>query len=58
MFSPSMEDIEYARKVVHAWEEAEASGRGSTSLDGHMIDVPVVRRARNLLSLAEEISQR
>ena len=57
MFSPSREDIEYARKVVHAWGEAEASGKGSTSLDGHMIDVPVVRRARNLLALAEEISQ-
>ncbi|MFL2547223.1 MAG: HpcH/HpaI aldolase/citrate lyase family protein [Candidatus Rariloculaceae bacterium] len=52
MFSPSEKEIEYARKVVAAFEEAEASGRGSTSLDGKVIDVPVVKRARSLLELA------
>jgi len=40
--------------VVAAFEEAERSGRASTSLDGKMIDVPVVRRARSLLELAEK----
>jgi citrate lyase subunit beta/citryl-CoA lyase len=51
-FSPSKTDIEYAKKVVAAFEEAEAAGRGSTSLDGKVIDVPVVKRARALLKLA------
>ena len=58
MFSPRPGDVQYAHKVVKAWDQAEASGRGSTSVDGRMIDVPVVKRARNLLALADAISQR
>ena len=45
----------YARRVVAAWREAEAAGRGSLALDGKMVDVPVVKRAQNLLALAAEI---
>ena len=52
-FSPSAAEIEYARRVVAAYEEAERVGRGSTSLDGKVIDVPVVKRARALLQLAK-----
>jgi citrate lyase subunit beta/citryl-CoA lyase len=52
-FSPSEQEIAHARRVVEAYEEAERRGRGSTSLDGWVIDVPVVRRARALLELAE-----
>ena len=58
MFSPLLEDVEYARRVVEAWDQAEAVGRGSTSLDGRMIDVPVVKRARSLLALADAIARR
>jgi citrate lyase subunit beta/citryl-CoA lyase len=53
MFSPLPEEIEYARRVVVAFEEAEAQGRGATSLDGKMIDIPIVQRARNLLAMEE-----
>jgi citrate lyase subunit beta/citryl-CoA lyase len=57
VFSPKPEDIEYARRVVGAWREAEAAGRGSLELDGKMVDVPVVKRAQNLLALVESINQ-
>jgi len=53
-FAPSEEEIEQARRIVAAYEEAESRGRGSTSLDGRVIDVPVVKRARALLEVAEE----
>ena len=43
---------------MEAWHEAEAAGRGSLDLDGKMVDVPVVKRAQNLLELAEAINQR
>jgi citrate lyase subunit beta/citryl-CoA lyase len=56
-FSPSADEIDYARRVVEAWEAAEAAGRGSLALDGRMVDVPVVKRAQNLLALAESISR-
>ena len=52
-FSPSPAEIEHARRVVAAFEEAERQGRGSTSLDGKVIDVPVVKRARTVLALVE-----
>lgn len=51
-FSPSAQEIAHAEHVVAAFEEAERNGRGSTSLDGWVIDVPVVKRARAVLELA------
>jgi citrate lyase subunit beta/citryl-CoA lyase len=51
-FSPSAQEVAHAERVVAAYEEAERRGRASTSLDGWVIDVPVVKRARALLELA------
>jgi citrate lyase subunit beta/citryl-CoA lyase len=51
-FSPSPQEIELARRIVAAFAEAERQGRGSTSLDGRVIDVPVVRHSRALLAEA------
>jgi citrate lyase subunit beta/citryl-CoA lyase len=51
-FSPSAQEVAHAERIVAAFEEAEQRGRGSTSLDGWVIDVPVVKRARALLELA------
>jgi citrate lyase subunit beta/citryl-CoA lyase len=56
-FSPSPAEIAHAERVVAAFEEAERRGRGSTSLDGWVIDVPVVKRARALLDLARRIRE-
>lgn len=52
-FSPSAEEIKYAQRVVAAFEVAERSGRGSTSLEGKVIDVPVVKRARAILQFTK-----
>jgi citrate lyase subunit beta/citryl-CoA lyase len=56
-FSPSPTEIEHARQVVTAFEEAERMGKGSTSLNGKVVDVPVVKRARALLEVAESIQR-
>lgn len=55
LFLPSEAEIEHARRVVAAFEEAERAGRGSTSLDGKVIDVPVVKRARSMLAIADAL---
>ena len=55
-FSPSAQEVAHARRVIAAYEDAELRGRASTSLDGWVIDVPVVKRARALLELAERDS--
>lgn len=57
VFSPNPDDVAYARRVMEAWREAEANGRGSLSLDDKMVDVPVVKRAQNLLALVDEIEK-
>ena len=51
-FSPTDREMENARRVIAAFEEAERSGKGATSLDGQLIDVPVMERARGLLASA------
>jgi citrate lyase subunit beta/citryl-CoA lyase len=56
-FSPHPEDVAYARRVMEAWNRAEAAGRGSLDLDGKMVDVPVVKRAQNLLALVAAIGE-
>ena len=52
VYSPSEEDVSQAQREIEAFEEAAAMGRGSTSLDGKVIDVPVVKRAQALLERA------
>jgi citrate lyase subunit beta/citryl-CoA lyase len=53
VFSPSADELARARDVVDAYERAAAEGRGAVALDGEMIDLPVVERARHLLSEAK-----
>ena len=55
VFSPAPDEVAYARRIMDAWDKAEAEGRGSLALDGRMVDVPVVKRAQNLLALADAI---
>jgi citrate lyase subunit beta/citryl-CoA lyase len=57
-YTPSAEEVEYARKVIRMDEEAAAAGRGSFQIDGKMIDIPVVVRAQNLLKRYEAIKAR
>lgn len=55
VYSPSAEQIDRARREIEAFEEAASVGRGSTSLDGKVVDVPVVKRAQALIELAREM---
>jgi citrate lyase subunit beta/citryl-CoA lyase len=52
VFSPSPDEIARARDVVDAYERAAAEGLGAVALEGEMIDLPVVERARQLLAEA------
>ena len=52
LFSPTGDEVEWARKVVASYEEAEARGSGSISVDGKMVDAASIRMARNTLNLA------
>ena len=49
VFMPTEAEIARARRVLEIAAEAETEGRGSISLDGEMIDMPVILRAQNVL---------
>jgi citrate lyase subunit beta/citryl-CoA lyase len=57
-YTPGAEEVEFARKVIRLNEEAAKSGRGSFSLDGKMIDIPIIVRAEKLLRRYEAIRAR
>ena len=56
VFLPSEKELNKARAIMEAIEEANARGSGVASLNGKMIDRPVVLRAQYLLELAEAAS--
>ena len=49
VFSPTEGELEWARKVVAAYEKANAEGSGSASVDGQMVDAASIKLARNTL---------
>ncbi|WP_027365274.1 HpcH/HpaI aldolase/citrate lyase family protein [Desulfotruncus alcoholivorax] len=50
VFSPTAKEIRTAKRIIAAFEEAEASGTGVIQLDGKMVEYPIVNRARQILS--------
>lgn len=54
-FRPSAEELAEAALVLQAYDTAEAAGRGSTELQGRMIDLRAVARAKRLIDVAQRI---
>ena len=59
VFSPTEAEVAWAKKVVAAYEGANAAGSGSVSVEGRMVDAASIRMARNTLDLSgvSEIDQ-
>jgi citrate lyase subunit beta/citryl-CoA lyase len=57
-FRPGAEEVGHARRVVAAYDKALAEGVGAVTVDGKMIDVPVVERACLLLERETAIAAR
>lgn len=55
IYSPTADEITWANRVMYAKDEAEKEGLGVFSLDGKMIDAPVITRAVNTLNTARVI---
>ena len=56
VFAPSADEIEYSRKVIAAFDEAQAEGRGVVTVDGRMIENLHVDTARRILAVADAIA--
>jgi len=57
-FRASAEELDHARRVIAAYDKALAEGVGAVTVDGKMIDFPVVERARLLIEREEAIAAR
>lgn len=55
VFSPTAEELAFARKVVAAFEAAEAAGSAAFQIDGKFVDYPIVYRAQRIVKEQEAI---
>jgi malyl-CoA/(S)-citramalyl-CoA lyase len=57
IYSPSIEDIERAKKIIRAHEEAVQSGRGAVAVEGRMVDNATIRLAEKIMAQAEYLKR-
>jgi len=57
VFSPTAAEIERATKIIAAFAAAEASGAAAISVDGMMIDYPVVTWAQHVMAFQESLDK-
>lgn len=53
LFAPTQKDMDQAKRIIEAAEEAERQGSGVVSLNGKMIDAPIIDRAKLVLERAK-----
>jgi malyl-CoA/(S)-citramalyl-CoA lyase len=58
VMSPPEDEVEKARRVLAAMEQASKEGKGAVSLDGKLIDIASIRQAEALVAKADEIAAR
>jgi citrate lyase subunit beta/citryl-CoA lyase len=54
-FTPTADEIEYARRVLKAFEDARVRGEGAVAFGGQLLDYPIVDRARQTVELADSL---
>ena len=54
-FTPTEAEIEKAEKIADRYSAALASGEGAVAFEGKMIDLPVVARAKRVLTIRDRI---
>ena len=53
VYDPTPDEIKHAKTVLEAMKQAEKEGKGVFSLDGKMVDAPIINRAKNTVELAK-----
>ena len=56
IFAPSLDELDFHRRVIEEFETAEKDGRGVLTIDGKMIENLHVDEARRVLAVAEAIA--
>jgi len=55
VFSPALDEVERARKIIELCEDMDAAGQGSMTFEGAMLDIGAIRAARQLVEYADSI---
>jgi len=58
VFSPTPEDVAFSQRMVDAYKDAEAHGRGAAVLDGKMIDIAMYKMGMDMIAKAEGIASK
>ena len=58
VFTPPLIEVEKAKRILSALDEAAAQGKGAAALDGRLIDAASARMANNVVEVAEAISKK
>lgn len=58
IFTPAAEDVDRARRILEAFDQATSQGRGVVTVDGRMIENLHVEEARRVLALADAVTGR
>uniref|UniRef100_A0A6I8NI64 Citramalyl-CoA lyase n=1 Tax=Ornithorhynchus anatinus TaxID=9258 RepID=A0A6I8NI64_ORNAN len=57
-FSPTTEKIKWAQELISAFNEHQQLGKGAFTFRGSMIDMPLLKQAQNIVSLATAIKKK
>ncbi len=58
VFTPPPAEVEKAKRILSALDEAAAQGKGAAALDGRLIDAASARMANNVVEVAEAIARK
>jgi len=58
VFTPPLAEVQKAKRILSALDEAAAQGKGAAALDGRLIDAASARMANNVVEVAEAISKK
>jgi citrate lyase subunit beta/citryl-CoA lyase len=56
IYTPGSDEVAYYRRLLIAYDEAVAAGRGSANFEGKMIDYAMAERARSVIAVAESLA--
>ena len=58
LYSPSDKEVDRAKRILAAMEQAQREGRGAVALDGRLIDIASIKQAEVMVKKAEQIAAR
>jgi len=58
IFTPSRQEIDYAKRVMEAFEKAEKEGKAAIQMEGKFIDYPVVEKSKRIVELARLLEEK